>query len=193
MFGDDWSSSRPLSYRTVSSHLWCWYFGACFYLFVSMCTNILLGFCIGLRNYADYLWQIKTKGGKWCLFSLFPSYLSSGHEGKLGLGKLSKTLLGLVFHIWKTGTGPTHSCYDFLNRTWECWNMACTSQCGWMSQKENVFMGRDCWIPQGPRVLVQFMEVVTGDLGHLEFSWTQDFWNSATFVDNVEQWRWGGI
>lgn len=39
-----------------------------------------------------------------------------------------------------------------------------------MSQEQTVFMGRDCWIPQGPRVLVQLMGVVTGDLEPLEFT-----------------------
>lgn len=48
--------------------------------------------------------------------------------------------------------------------------MAWMSQCRQMSQEQNVSMGRDCQIPQGPRVLVQFMEVVIGDLGHLEFT-----------------------
>lgn len=53
--------------------------------------------------------------------------------------------------------------------------MAWTSQCGQMSQEQSVSMGGDCRIPQGPRVLVQLMEVVVGDLGHLEFTRREEF------------------
>lgn len=31
-------------------------------------------------------------------------------------------------------------------------------------------MGMDCWIPQSPKILGQFVEVVAGDMGYLEFT-----------------------
>lgn len=112
MYGGEWSPSKPLGYRTVSSCL-CTVFTV---VFPWALKHYLLGFCIGLRSYANCLWQIKTNGGKWCLPSLFPSYLSSGLGDKLRLlhqqdaltwGLLSKTLRPCFPHLGN-GDGANH-------------------------------------------------------------------------------------